>query len=170
MGVSLFDWWLAVFCNFFHIGVEAEERNAFYFQLRLFGSYAAELKWKMTTPSGKIIPPRQRKIALLGSRSVGKESLLSPSLSRFCDAWGLPRSVAGSAGVSERAGMKAQRRERCGLVNLWANERATQCGNALRRRGSSLHHYDSFHVAIKSNPLEIAQQLTKLATLQESHP
>lgn len=30
----------------------------------------------MTTPSGKIIPPRQRKIALLGSRSVG--SSLAP--------------------------------------------------------------------------------------------
>lgn len=29
----------------------------------------------MTTPSGKPIPPRQRKIALLGSRSVGKSSL-----------------------------------------------------------------------------------------------
>lgn len=28
-----------------------------------------------TTPSGKPIPPRQRKIALLGSRSVGKSSL-----------------------------------------------------------------------------------------------
>lgn len=26
----------------------------------------------MTTPSGKVIPPRQRKIALLGSRSVGE--------------------------------------------------------------------------------------------------
>ncbi|MBW0484358.1 hypothetical protein O181_024073 [Austropuccinia psidii MF-1] len=30
---------------------------------------------QMTTPSGKPIPPRQRKIALLGSRSVGKSSL-----------------------------------------------------------------------------------------------
>ena len=29
----------------------------------------------MTTPSGKIIPPRQRKIALLGSRSVGKGNI-----------------------------------------------------------------------------------------------
>ncbi|KAK4047224.1 GTP-binding protein [Microbotryomycetes sp. JL201] len=29
----------------------------------------------MTTPSGKLIGPRQRKLALLGSRSVGKSSL-----------------------------------------------------------------------------------------------
>lgn len=29
----------------------------------------------MTTPSGKPIPPRPRKLALLGSRSVGKSSL-----------------------------------------------------------------------------------------------
>lgn len=34
-----------------------------------------------TTPSGKPVPPRQRKIALLGSRSVGKSSLAV----QFCD-------------------------------------------------------------------------------------
>ncbi|KAL7008818.1 GTP-binding protein [Cystobasidiomycetes sp. EMM_F5] len=34
-----------------------------------------------TTPSGKPVPPRQRKIAILGSRSVGKSSLTL----QFCD-------------------------------------------------------------------------------------
>jgi Ras family protein len=34
-----------------------------------------------TTPSGRPVPPRQRKIALLGSRSVGKSSLAV----QFCD-------------------------------------------------------------------------------------
>ncbi|ORY52822.1 ras-2 [Leucosporidium creatinivorum] len=42
----------------------------------------------MTTPSGKIIPPRQRKIALLGSRSVGKSSLTVQFVdSHFVDSY-----------------------------------------------------------------------------------
>ena len=43
---------------------------------------------QMTTPSGKVIPPRHRKIALLGSRSVGKSSLTVQFVdSHFVDSY-----------------------------------------------------------------------------------
>ena len=42
----------------------------------------------MTTPSGRVIPPRHRKIALLGSRSVGKSSLTVQFVdSHFVDSY-----------------------------------------------------------------------------------
>lgn len=47
----------------------------------------------MTTPSGKIIPPRERKIALLGSRSVGKSTLLYLCPSLRLQTWWRNRSL-----------------------------------------------------------------------------
>lgn len=113
-------------------GEEGKRRNAFYFEFRRLFSAASVRTETMTTPSGKIIPPRQRKIALLGSRSVGKESLsVSPSrplASATCRESGGVRW--GVLQRRRRAGRQAGRGERRG-VSIWGKRRLDEVGELV---------------------------------------